>query len=650
MIHSSLRPAFYAGLLLLIVINPVVPVRGQITGPSEIFEESVGNFEAGKYRLALAGFLQLKQTQPDHVMNFYYLGRCLVELNEQLDDAIEYLNSASRRGAPGDALYYLAKAYHRDYNFSEAIKYYGRFEQVASRQQMKDLKVAQMISTSRSALEITSTYNQYEVITVAFLDLNDSLSYSQIRMKGGQMQRKPSGYFEPGEQKGGLGSLMFMPYSSLRGEYIFYAGPGKNGKGGMQLFRARKGTGKLWGEPEEIKTLNTEGDELLPYFDPIESDLYYTSDGGSGVGGFDLFRSHFDPERDEWTNPINLGFPINSAMDDYLLLPGSDLGMMMFFSNRQGTDSTLTVYRVHLVEPKLKTDAGNTKMLSGIATLGGAADEILAEIEAVSLKRAVEDDIRTGNEQNAGAGNRAQIYTPVKILPTSEMAPIVVSTERAFLSEALMHQAASDSLKDLATEARARVRESDDPNDRWVWQKQIMVWEKKAHDEEALADILYASMDGGSQDSQPASPVNLPESLSPMVVEGEPGSQPEMNSVSAGGGGHFMNRFDILGSSPYSESNPIPTDVAFPDGVFYRIQLGAFGRAVDPGTFGGISPITAETIKERGLIKYYAGKFTKYEDASTALSLVRSLGYEDSFVSAWYDGIPVSTQKAKQLE
>ena len=40
---------------------------------------------------------------------------------------------------------------------------------------------------------------------------------------------------------------------------------------------------------------------------------------------------------------MNLGFPINSTRDELLLLPGSDLGMLMFFSNRQGGDSLVTV-------------------------------------------------------------------------------------------------------------------------------------------------------------------------------------------------------------------------------------------------------------------------------------------------------------------
>jgi len=648
--HSFLLRVFYVGLMLSIVFKPGLPVYGQNTDPSSIFEESVHHFEAKQYRAALEGFRLLKKSQPANVLNYYYLGRCLVELNEDLDEAIELLFSASRRSAPDDALYYLAKAYHRDYNFSEAKKNYQGFEQGATRQELKDLRVSHMIATCRSALEITATYNQYEVMAVTLLDLSDSVSYSQIRMKGGQMQVKPAEYFKLGEDRSGLGSLMFMPAHPQRGDYIYYAGPGRNEKTGMQLFRSRKGTGRSWGDPEEVKALNTDGDELLPYYDPIEHDLYFSSNGGSGVGGFDLYRAHFDPERDQWTEPINLGFPINSAMDDYLLLPGSDLGMMMFFSNRQGTDSTLTVYRVHMVEPKLRTDANDTRKLRQIANLDDAADELLAEIGALSVETA--GTLEEPEEiKNINAGVQAsKVYTAVTIIPKDETVSEAVPDEREYLSEALLHQAASDSLKDLAGEARAKVRESGDPNDRWVWQKQIMVWEKKAHDEEVMADVLYARMEDGKTVAESASPVNSPESVALLVVQGEPGSQPETRAVSASGSGQEINRFDILSDSPYSESNPIPADVALPAGVFYRVQLGAYGSAVDPGAFGGISPITAEVLDERGLIKYYAGKFTKYEDASQALSRVRSRGYEDAFVSAWYNGNPISTQKAKQLE
>ncbi|MFH0756380.1 MAG: hypothetical protein V2B15_03740 [Bacteroidota bacterium] len=609
--------------------------------PGTLFSSSLASFEKGDYREALQGFKALNKTQSGYATNAYYTGRCLVELNEDLDEAIELLYGASEKQVPADVIFYLGKAYHRDYNFREAQKYYTRFEIEGPRQEVKEHRVKQLINTCRSAMEITATYNQYEVMTVTFMDLSDSAESSQIRMKGGELQRKPDLYFSAGEDKRGLNSLMFMPVSPARGDYVFFSGESKNGKDGLQLFRVKKGTGRLWGDPEEIKVLNTEGDELLPYFDPIENDLYFASDGGRGIGGFDLFRSHFDMERDEWSEPINMGFPINSAMDEYLLLPGSDLGMMMFFSTRQGTDSTVTVYRVHLVEPKKMTNANDTRMLRDIANLGGVAGEILAELRAIPVQEVEHQD-----QAIPKAGPK---ITPVKIVVPAEKPADGRSEYQGILAEALMHQASSDSLKDLATAARIRVRESEDPNDRWVWQKQIIVWEKKAGDEEKIADELYARLDEDRTPSGPKTAVKVPEPVEGQaMLEGEPGTQPKV-SVSQTSATH-MNRFDILGESPYSEGNPVPLDVSLPEGVFYRIQLGAFGQAVEPGMFKGISPITAETIPERGLIKYYAGKFTRYEDASNALTSVRSNGYEDAFIVSWYNGNPISTEKAKQLE
>jgi N-acetylmuramoyl-L-alanine amidase len=91
-------------------------------------------------------------------------------------------------------------------------------------------------------------------------------------------------------------------------------------------------------------------------------------------------------------------------------------------------------------------------------------------------------------------------------------------------------------------------------------------------------------------------------------------------------------------------------DVALPKGTFYRIQIGAVGSEAEPGAFGGISPVTGEHLKDKGLFKYYAGKFSRYDDASAALPRIQTQGFEDAFIVAWYNGIQVSTQKAKQLE
>ena len=628
--------------MLLFMASAGLYGQQQSVDIQEVKEASLTSFDQGSYRSALSGFRSLMELNGNDPLYSYYVGRCLVELNEEVDEAIELLYGASRQSVPKDAVFYLGRAYHLNYNFQDARSCYESYNRTASKQERKTHQVKHLIATCRSASEITSSYNPYEVMNVTFMDLSDSLQYSQVKMKGGELGRKPMGYFRGDEDHEALTALMFKPKDPVRGDYLYYSGYGKNAKDGSQIFRVRKGSGKAWGDPHEVSSLNSPGNEILPYFDPIENDLYFASDGRFGVGGFDLYRSHYDVERDQWTEPVNLGFPVNSVADEYILLLGTDLGMVLFFSNRQGTDSTVTIYRVHLVEPKKKTALNNDKQLREIALLGGVAQEMQAELEATKPQV-----------------QQAHI-DPLSTVPEDASVPAYQET----LALALRHQAVSDSLKDLAAMARIQVRESDDPNDRWVWQKQIMVWEKRARDEEQVADQLYSQMEQErtQQSSKPA--VNMPETIEvdreidgltvyrytkpESEARGAPDTQPpgaKTNPVSS-----QINRFDILAQAPYSATNPIPMDVALPPGAFYRIQLGAFGAALDPGAFGGLSPITGENLKDRGLIKYYAGKFSRYEDASSALPRIHSQGYEDAFIVAWYNGAQVPTQKAKQLE
>ncbi|MEN8229705.1 MAG: hypothetical protein ABFS38_16205 [Bacteroidota bacterium] len=654
MLKPTIRRHIFSATLLLLIAGFSLWGQELPRDLQKIHQQSLTSFEKDEFRLALSGFRKLMESDPRNAMYSYYAGRCLVELNEQLDEAIELLYGASKRNVPHNVNYYLGLAYHRNYNFTDAQKYYGRFEIEATRQELKEYHIKHMIGTCRSAREITAEYNPFEVLNVTFIDLFDSLQFGQVKMKGGDLKRKPAAYFSDKEEQDGLTGLMFIPPRAVRGDYLFYSGYSRSGKEGAQLFRVKKGAGKSFSDPEEIKVLNTEGDEVMPYFDPIESDLYFASNGHWGIGGFDLYRSHYDSERDKWSEPMNLGFPVNSVMDEYLLLPGSDLGMVMFFSTRQGTDSTVTVYRVHLVEPKKKSVPNDYAMLKDIAHLGGAAADILAELETLETTDDRSDSQETiALEQGANNANKP-VITQVTILPESASNPSYQNT----LAEALRHQAVSDSLKDLATEARVRVRESDDPNDRWVWQKQIMLWEKKANDQEEIADELYALVEHERATQSQGSAVNVPETIqvdtvmedltvyqfTKTVPKTESESKPDHSNDTR------INKFDILEQSIYSRENPIPMDVTLPGGAFYKIQLGVFGSAVEPNEFGGISPVTGERIVERGLIKYFAGKFSLYEDASTALSLIRSMGYEDAFIVAWYDGSLISTQKAKQLE
>jgi len=679
-IKKTILTLIVSALLASLNLSPAV---GQTqTGNTQLKAAAQESFSQQQFKEALSAYKKLMNTYPRDPIYRYYAGVCMVELNADLEQAVELLYYASSRGVPEDVHFYLAEAYRKMYDFGNAKKYYLEFDREASRTTAKEMDSKLLIRSADEATRITALYNPFEVLAVTFMDLGNPAEYEQVKMKGGNLTRKPAEFFSDGEDLEALTALMFSNDKVRRGEYVYFSGYERNRKKGSQIFRARKGQAGKWTDIEAIDILCSDGDEILPYFDPVGDDIYFATDGREGIGGFDLYRSHYDAERDEWETPVNMGFPINSAYDDYLLLPGTDLGKVVFFSGRQYRDGAVAVYRVHLSEPKVSLASASPKEIARIASLGGVASEALEEMDSYSagavreeVAQQQDDDVKpsTGTEANAERVQKAEIK--------------VDQQYRQLVSKALGHQSVADSLRELSSRARMRIRESDDPNDRWLYQKQIMVWDKKAAAEQDSADQLFASIASYEMKAQPAAPVH-PETLEvDTVIEDMtvyryrqddeeptnaadgisreadtkdaeevtgPAKRSEAEEISAREElvepKQVTDRFHILATSPYHTDNPIPVDPALPGGAFYRIQLGAFSNPVEPDAFGGISPITAETVPDRGLIRYYAGKFSQYTAAERALTELRNNGHPDAYLVAWYNGTKMSIDRVRKLE
>ncbi len=659
---------------MLVFSSGLMPIFGQVEDSSKVVlrERALERFENGEFDDALFDYRILMNKFSRDPMYKYYCGACMVELNMDYEDAVEMLHFSSTRGVPKDVYYYLGEAYRKMYDFQKAKQYYLRFDKEASRALTKKKNSKLLIRSVNEAARITTEYNPFDVINVTSMNLYDPAQYSQIRMKGGILQEKPKEFYSEGEESGDLNSLMFLPEKVERGTYVYFTGYEKSGKNGTQIFHAKKGNTGKWTDIKPVQEINTELDEILPYYDPVGKDMYFASNGFEGIGGFDLYRSHFDEERKEWSLPINLGFPINSAFDDYLLLPGRDLGMVMFFTGRNGADSATTVYRVHFSEPKVSLASESPEEVRRIANLGSVAAKMLGEI-ALTQKASVQKK-EVKNVKPVPKDNK--VSTEIKIISSN------VDTEyQSMVAAALTYQTVSDSLAELSTSAMIKVRESEDPNDRWLYQKQILVWEKKAGAEQQLADELYAKI----ADYKPHKKENIPESIekdtvisnitvyrfkedenkeavgsrkdvfenkaeTKKLVEKPADIKPEPMKKPVSKTNIPLNRFKLLDESPYSPDNPIPVDLELPKGSFYRIQIGAFSKTVAPNAFEGLSPITAETIPERNLTKYYVGKFSRYEDAVKARQVVRSSGYETAYIVSWYNGSTMSLEKVRKLE
>jgi len=109
------------------------------------------------------------------------------------------------------------------------------------------------------------------------------------------------------------------------------------------------------------------------------------------------------------------------------------------------------------------------------------------------------------------------------------------------------------------------------------------------------------------------------------------------------------SEFAILPKSPYSAANPVPVGNPLPDGVVYKIQLGAFSKPLPANAFKGLTPLSGEK-SDNGIVKYYAGFFRRLADAGEALRKIHKYGYKDAYIVAFYNRKAIHLERAKQLE
>jgi len=123
------------------------------------------------------------------------------------------------------------------------------------------------------------------------------------------------------------------PSLSDDGEMLFFASDMPGGFGGFDLYVSYLEDGR-WSPPASLgPTVNTEGNELFP-FHHHSGTLYFASDGLVGMGGMDVYKTR--ENYGAWTDPINLGFPINTVDDDFGFIVNYDQTHGYFTSNRKG--------------------------------------------------------------------------------------------------------------------------------------------------------------------------------------------------------------------------------------------------------------------------------------------------------------------------
>lgn len=100
------------------------------------------------------------------------------------------------------------------------------------------------------------------------------------------------------------------------GKEMFFVSDQKGTIGGTDIFYSKLNEKGKWEEPVDMgPAINTEFDEEGVFWHPKEDKLYFSSRGHNSIGGFDVFVIERN-EEGMWSDPKNLGYPINTPNDD----------------------------------------------------------------------------------------------------------------------------------------------------------------------------------------------------------------------------------------------------------------------------------------------------------------------------------------------
>jgi outer membrane protein OmpA-like peptidoglycan-associated protein len=110
-----------------------------------------------------------------------------------------------------------------------------------------------------------------------------------------------------------------QPALSADGNTLYFVSSRRGGKGNMDIWKAVKTSLTpdglpVFGKVENVSELNTVGNDLSPFLHADGRTLFFASDGLPGLGGKDIFLTRW--RNGSWSAPVNLGYPVNSNLNE----------------------------------------------------------------------------------------------------------------------------------------------------------------------------------------------------------------------------------------------------------------------------------------------------------------------------------------------
>ena len=118
-------------------------------------------------------------------------------------------------------------------------------------------------------------------------------------------------------------------------EILYFVSNRPGGKGKLDIWYCKVLEKGKFSDVKNLEKINTEENDITPFFHNETQTLFFSSEGYQGLGGFDIFKTHKNDE--QWTEVSHTGYPLNSSYNDVYFSLNQDSTLAYFSSNRLGS-------------------------------------------------------------------------------------------------------------------------------------------------------------------------------------------------------------------------------------------------------------------------------------------------------------------------
>jgi len=193
--------------------------------------------------------------------------------------------------------------------------------------------------------QVNSSYKNCDIYVTHFEHFTDP---------SGKDKMKWSGLENLGPAINTDGGWEAQPTLSADGNTLYFATirenttPDKDGNPTTDIFQSKRNADGTWSEAKSLGLpINTDGNDKSPFLHVDSKTLYYASNGKMGAGGYDIFYSRQNSDG-TWSEPKNLGYPINSDQDEHGLIVSTDGSKAYFASSNIQSAQGLDIFNFNV--------------------------------------------------------------------------------------------------------------------------------------------------------------------------------------------------------------------------------------------------------------------------------------------------------------